>query len=143
MIPAREWTGSTATVPVQAPQPAAQRGNPANTALLGVIAVLLLALAIFQGINTFRPKGAKPTGVQQVQVQNQLLKKQTADKLKSTIDQTQTALDDIQQNAQNVYASATTDAQRQATLLQISIFLQQVIAQQNNTLLLIYQDLNT
>lgn len=142
-IPAREWTAAPTAPAVQPVAPVAQRSNPLNTALLGLIAALLLALAVFQGINTFRPKSAQPTGVQQVQVQQRVLKKETADEVKDTIDKAQTALNQFNQQAQQAYASATTDAQRQAVLLQLSLFMQQIIAQQNNDLLLIYQDLNT
>lgn len=141
--PAREWTPANTVTTAPAPQPAARASSPTNTALLGVIAVLLLALAVFQGINTFRPKSAKPTGVQQVAVQKQTVKKQTADEIKDTINSAQAALNQFQQLSQQAYSGAATDAQRQATLLQLSLYLQSIIAQQNNDLLLIYQDLNT
>ena len=142
-VPAREWTAAPTAPAVQPMASVVQRSNPLNTALLGLIAALLLALAVFQGINTFRPKSTTPTGVQQVQVQQRVLKKETADEVKDTIDKAQTALNQFNQQAQQAYASATTDAQRQAVLLQLSLFMQQIIAQQNNDLLLIYQDLNT
>ena len=128
---------------IATPRPIARASNPANTALLGIIAVLLLALAVFQGINTFNPKGAKATGVQQVTVQKQTVKPETAAEIKDTINSAQTALNQFQQLSQQAYSGAGTDAQRQATLLQLSLYLQSIIAQQNNDLLLIYQDLNT
>ncbi len=145
-IPSREWAGAnTATVPqeTRAPAQAAPRGNPLLTSLLGIIAVLLLALTVLQGINTFRPKAAPPTGVQQVQVQKQTVKPETATEIKDTIDKAQTALNQFSQSVQTSYTGATTDAQRQAVLLQALIYMQQIIAQQNNDLLLVYQDLNT
>jgi uncharacterized protein HemX len=145
-VPGRDWAPANTTItpqPPQAPQPTAQRGSALTTSLLGVIAVLLLALAVFQGINTFHPKAAPPMGVQQVAVQKQPLKQQTAAEIKDTTDKAQTALNQFNQKVQDAYSSATTDAQRQAVLLQSMIFLQQIIAQQNNDLLLIYQDLNT
>jgi hypothetical protein len=144
-IPASEWSpANTATAPVlTTPRPATQANNTATTALLGVIAVLLLALAVFQGINTFHPTAAKPTGVQQVAVQKQTIKPETAAEIKDTINSAQTALNQLQQTTQQAYSGAGTDAQRQATLLQLSLYLQSIIAQQNNDLLLIYQDLNT
>ena len=145
-VPGRDWApaNTTITPPVsQAPPRAARQGNPLLTTLLGVIAVLLLALTVFQGINTFHPKAASPTGVQQVQVQKQTLKKETAAEVKDTIDKAQAALNQLNQNVQTAYSGATTDAQRQAVLLQSLIFMQQIIAQQNNDLLLIYQDLYT
>lgn len=145
-VPGRDWAPANTTVAPQ-PQPAPQRVAPRDSALttplLGVIAVLLLALAVFQGINTFHPKAASPTGVQQVQVQKQPLKKETAAEVKDTIDKAQNALNQLNQNVQTAYSGATTDAQRQAVLLQSILFMQQIIAQQNNDLLLIYQDLNT
>lgn len=113
-----------------------------TTALLGIIAALLLALTVFQGINTFHPKTASPTGVQQVQVQKVAIKPTTAAEVKDTVTNAQTALNQFNQKVQDAYAGATTDAQRQAVLLQSLILLQQIIAQQNNDLLLIYQDLN-
>ena len=139
----REWmaASSAPAAPVLAATPA--RGNPANTTLLGVIAVLLLALAIFQAINTFHPTAANPTGVQQVAVQPRTLKPATASKVKDTVDNAQQALDQFNQQAQQAYSNASNDQQRLAILLQLSIHLQQIIAQQNNDLLLIYQDLNT
>ena len=143
-IPAREWaTANTALPTAPASQPIARAGNPLNTALLGAIAALLLALAVFQGINTFHPKAAAPSGVQQVAVQKQAVKPETAAEIKDTINSAQAALNQFQQQMQQAYAGAATDAQRQATLLQLSLFLQSIIAQQNNDLLLIYQDLNT
>jgi hypothetical protein len=144
-VPGRDWSPANTTItpqPPQAPQPATQRGNALTTALLGIIAVLLLALTVFQGINTFHPKAASPTGVQQVAVQKLPLKQTTAAELKDTTDKAQTALNQFNQKVQDAYSSATTDAQRQAVLLQSMIFLQQIIAQQNNDLLLVYQDLN-
>lgn len=113
-----------------------------TTALLGIIAVLLLALTVFQGINTFHPKAASSTSLQQVQVQKIALKPTTAAEVKDTVTNAQTALNQFNQKVQDAYAGATTDAQRQAVLLQSLILLQQIIAQQNNDLLLIYQDLN-
>lgn len=144
-IPAREWAPANTAVatPAPAPQPAARASNPLNTALLGVIAALLLALAILQGINTFRPKAPPPSGVQQVAVQKQTIKPETAAEIKDTINSAQAALNQFQQLSQQAYSGAGTDAQRQATLLQLSLYLQSIIAQQNNDLLLIYQDLNT
>jgi uncharacterized iron-regulated membrane protein len=145
-VPGRDWAPANTTIapqPTRAPQSAAQRGSALTTALLGIIAVLLLVLAVFQGITTFHPKAAPPTGVQQVTVQKQLLKQQTAAEIKDTTDKAQTALNQFNQKVQDAYSSATTDAQRQAVLLQSMIFLQQIIAQQNNDLLLVYQDLNT
>lgn len=142
----RDWAPANTTIapqPAQAPQHVAQRGSALTTSLLGIIVVLLLALAVFQGINTFHPKAAPPAGVQQVQVQKQPLKQQTAAEVKDTTDKAQTALNQFNQKVQDAYSSATTDAQRQAVLLQSMIFLQQIIAQQNNDLLLIYQDLNS
>lgn len=137
----REWaTAPPAAVPVVT---APARGNPANTTLLGVIAVLLLALAIFQGINTFHPKAANPTGVQQVAVQPRALKPETASKVKDTVDNAQQAIDQFNQVAQQAYSSASNDQQRLAILMQLSLQLQRIIAQQNNDLLLIYQDLNS
>ena len=144
-VASRDWAPANTTIMPQ-PQPAPQtapRGNALTTPLLGIIAVLLLALAIFQGINTFHPKAASPTGVQQVQVQKQPLKTATAAEVKDTIDKAQAALNQLNQNVQTAYSGATTDAQRQAVLLQSILFMQQIIAQQNNDLLLIYQDLNT
>ncbi len=143
-VPGRDWAAANTAPPVApAVQPVAARSNPMNTALLGVIAVLLLALAVFQGINTFRPKSAPPTGVQQVQVQKQAVKPETAAEIKDTINSAQSALNQFQQQAQQAYGSAKSDAERQATLLQLTLYLQSIIAQQNNDLLLIYQDLNT
>jgi hypothetical protein len=145
-VPGRDWAPANTTIapqPQPAPQAVAPRGNPLTTALLGIIAVLLLALAVFQGINTFHPKAVPPTGVQQVQVQKQQLKPDTANEIKDTIDKAQAALNQFNQQAQQAYSSATNDQQRAAVLLQLSLFLQQIIAQQNNDLLLIYQDLNT
>jgi hypothetical protein len=144
-IPSSEWSpANTAPAPVLTPPPSAARAsNPLTTALLGVIAVLLLALTVFQGINTFHPTAAKPTGVQQVAVQKQTVTPATAAEIKDTINSAQTALNQLQQTTQQAYSGAGTDAQRQATLLQLSLYLQSIIAQQNNDLLLIYQDLNT
>ncbi len=145
-VPGRDWAAANTATVQQAPQaPAhvAPRGNPLLTALLGIIAALLLALTVLQGINTFRPKAAPPTGVQQVQVQKQTLKPETATEIKDTIDKAQTALNQFDQKVQDAYSSATTDAQRQAVLLQSLLYMQQIIAQQNNDLLLVYQDLNT
>ncbi|MGI8858080.1 MAG: hypothetical protein ACR2JW_20265 [Thermomicrobiales bacterium] len=144
-IPARDWApANTATVATPiAPQPAARASNTAPTALLGAIAVLLLALAVFQGINTFHPMGVKLASGQQVAVQKQLVKPETAAEIKDTINSAQAALNQFQQVQQQAYSGAGTDAQRQATLLQLSLYLQSIIAQQNNDLLLIYQDLNT
>jgi hypothetical protein len=145
MVSSSEWSpANTAPAPALAPPPSAARaGNPLTTALLGVIAVLLLALTVFQGINTFHPTAAKPTGVQQVAVQKQTVTPATAAEIKDTINSAQTALNQLQQTTQQAYSGAGTDAQRQATLLQLSLYLQSIIAQQNNDLLLIYQDLNT
>lgn len=141
-VTGRDWApANTATVP--APQVVTRQSNPVTTGLLGIIAALLLALTIFQGINTFHPTAAPPTGVQQVQVQKQTLKPATAAEIKDTITKAQTALNQFNQQAQQAYAAATNDQQRAAVLLQLSLFLQQIIAQQNNDLLLIYQDLNT
>lgn len=145
-VPGRDWAAANTATVQQAPQaPAhvAPRGNPLLTTLLGIIAVLLLALTVLQGINTFRPKAAPPTGVQQVQVQKQTLKPETATEIKDTIDKAQTALNQFDQKVQDAYSSATTDAQRQAILLQSLLYMQQIITQQNNDLLLVYQDLNT
>jgi hypothetical protein len=143
-VPGRDWAPANTTItPQPAPQRVAPRDNALTTPLLGIIAVLLLALAVFQGINTFHPKAAPPTGVQQVEVQKQPLKKETAAEVKDTIDKAQSALNQLNQNVQTAYSGATTDAQRQAVLLQSMLFMQQIIAQQNNDLLLIYQDLNT
>ncbi|MCA1668928.1 MAG: hypothetical protein LC793_16345 [Thermomicrobia bacterium] len=143
-VPGRDWAPANTTVALPAaPVAVARPGAPMTTALLGIIAALLLALAIFQGITTFHPKAASPTGVQQVQVQKQPLKAQTAAEVKDTTDKAQTALNQLNQNVQTAYAGATTDAQRQAVLLQSLIVLEQIIAQQNNDLLLIYQDLNS
>lgn len=145
-VPGRDWSGANTATVQQAPQETARvapRGNPQLTSLLGIIAVLLLALTVLQGINTFRPKAAPPMGVQQVQVQRQTVKPETATEIKDTIDKAQAALNQFNQDAPTSYAGATTDAQRQAVLLQSMIFLQQIIAQQNNDLLLVYRDLNT
>lgn len=144
-VPSSEWSpANTATVPApMVTRPATRASNPATTALLAVIALLLLALAVFQGINTFHPTAAKPTGVQQVAVQKQTVSPATAAEIKDTINSAQTALNQFQQLSQQAYSGAGTDAQRQATLLQLSLYLQSIIAQQNNDLLLIYQDLNT
>ncbi len=144
-VPGRDWSPANTTItpqPQPAPQHVASRGNGLATPLLGIIAALLLALAVFQGINTFHPKAASPTGVQQVQVQKIALKPTTAAEVKDTVTNAQTALNQFNQKVQDAYAGATTDAQRQAILLQAMISLQQIIAQQNNDLLLIYQDLN-
>ncbi len=144
-IPARDWAPAntaTAAAPIAAP-PTARAGNTATTALLGVIAALLLALAVFQGINTFHPMGVKLASGQQVAVQKQMVSPATAAEIKDTINSAQTALNQFQQVQQQAYSGAGTDAQRQATLLQLSLYLQSIIAQQNNDLLLIYQDLNT
>jgi len=142
-VPGRDWAPANTTITPQAPPTDARRGNPMTTALLGIIAALLLALTIFQGINTFHPKAAPPTGIQQVQVQKQPLTKETAAEVKDTITKAQTALNQLTQKVQDAYAGATTDAQRQAVLFQSLILLEQIIAQQNNDLLLIYQDLYT
>ncbi|MHB8648255.1 MAG: hypothetical protein ACYDAR_20945 [Thermomicrobiales bacterium] len=142
-FPNREWAPANTTITPLPPPTETRRGNPMMTALLGIIAALLLALTVFQGITTFHPKAAPPTGVQQVQVQKQAVKQTTAAEIKDTIDKAQTALNQFNQNVQNAYAGATTDAQRQAILFQSLILLQQIIAQQNNDLLLIYQDLYT
>jgi len=97
-LTAREWApANTLTPTAPTPQPVARGGNAASTALLAVIAVLLLALAIFQGINTFHPKGAKPTGVQQVTIQKQTVKPETAAEIKDTINSAQAALNQFQQ----------------------------------------------
>jgi hypothetical protein len=146
----REWPGMTYTTipPANAASAAAKpapavRGNGMQTALLGLIAALLLALAILVGINTFAPRSPKPSGVQQVQVQRQAIKQQTANEVKDTIAQAQQALDQFTQQAQQAYQNAQSDAERQDILLQLSINLQRITAQQNNDLLLIYQDLYT
>jgi len=139
-VPGRDWSAANTTITPPAPLPTARHGNPMTTALLGVIVALLLALTVFQGINTFHPKAA--SGVQQVQVQKLALKPTTASEVKDTVTNAQTSLNQFNQKVQDAYAGATTDAQRQAVLLQSSILLQQIIAQQNNDLLLIYQDLN-
>ena len=76
-------------------------------------------------------------------MQKQTVKPETAAEIKDTINSAQTALNQFQQLSQQAYSGAGTDAQRQATLLQLSLYLQSIIAQQNNDLLLIYQDLNT
>lgn len=144
-ISAREWAPSNVvTAPaLQATTAPVQRSSPLNAALLGAIAVLLLVLAVFQGINTFRPRSVAPTGVQDVRVQQRQLKPETVSEVKDTIDKAQQALNQFNQNAQQAYSSATNDTQRAAVLLQLSLYLQQIIAQQNNDLLLIYQDLNS
>ena len=54
--------------------------SPLNAALLGAIALLLLVLAVFQGINTFHPRSVAPTGVQDVRVQQRQLKPETVRK---------------------------------------------------------------
>lgn len=139
-VPGRDWSAANTTITPLVPPTAARSSNPMMTALLGIIAVLLLALTVFQGINTFHPKAA--SGVQQVQVQKIALKPTTAAEVKDTVTNAQTALNQFNQKVQDAYAGATTDAQRQAILFQAMISLQQIIAQQNNDLLLIYQDLN-
>jgi hypothetical protein len=136
-------TAAPAAAPAAAPTTTAPRSNRLQTVLLGAIALLLLVIAVLVGINTFAPQSAEPKGVQQVQVQRQTMKKQTADEVKDTIMQAQQALDNFNQQKQQAYQGAQTDADRQAVLLQLSIFLQQIIAQQNNDLLMIYQDLYT
>ena len=78
-----------------------------NTALLGVIAALLLALAVFQGINTFHPKAAAPTGVQQVVAQKQTVKPETAAEIKDTINSAQAALN--QEQVPKAYKNAVRD----------------------------------
>lgn len=143
---AREWQmqgyiPASALTPAPAAAPARATGSPLNSALLGVIALLLLVLAVLVGINTFAPRSAPPTGVQDVRVQRQTVKKETLTEISDTITSTQQALNQSRQDVLTAYQGAKSDAERQAILSQYNIFLLQIIAQQNSDLLLVYQDL--